>query len=446
MLKRIMMIPISLAAAGGLPFLALNRDLATRFEAALDELTVPSEEESADAIAEIPSPFGSESPFRLASSGNDGMGTGTGSGSGTTRSNSSSPGAYGSGSSTSGTGGIGTGGSAAGGSSASRSGSGTSSYGSGGTGSGSTSSYGSSTSSGSRSSGTSGSGTSGSGTSGSSTSGSAGSSSSGSGSTSGSSGLGGTRTSNGVTTYGSGAAAATSGTSSGSGAAGSAGAASRSASGGTSAGSGATGSSTAGTGFSAPPLAAGQELRNPTPGLGLEIGEGRGGGDWPTTPVLGNDYREVFRFDVTPNWVKANWPRVSTGWTEDQLEGYRVPLVTGTRVNDLTGSLTFFFDAEHRVQRLRFVGNTGDASRLVELVTRYFDMELEPTRLAGLYTRRYHGKPVSVLRIAHDSVLRADRPNLQLSIVLEINNPRGSYKLSDAVGELLATDPPVSSR
>ena len=437
MLKRIMMIPISLAAAGGLPFLALNRDLATRFEAALDELTVPSQEEAESEIVEIPSPFGSDSPFRLASAANDGTGTG----SGTTRSNSSSSGTYGSGSSSSGTGG----------SSTSRYGSGTSGSGTGGSGTGGTSTYGSSTSGGSRTSGTSGSGTSGSGTSGSGTSGSgtsgsAGSTGSGSGSTSGSSGVGGTRTSNGVTTYGSGAAAATGGTSSGSGAAGSTGAAGRSSSGSTSGGGGTTGSSTAGTGFSAPPLSAGQELRNPTPGLGLGLGEGRGGGDWPTTPVLGNDYREVFRFDVTPNWVKANWPRVSTGWTEDQLEGYRVPLVTGTRVNDLTGSLTFFFDAEHRVQRLRFVGNTGDASRLVELVTRYFDMELEPTRLAGLYTRRYHGKPVSVLRIAHDSVLRADRPNLQLSIVLEINNPRGTYKLSDAVGELLATDPPISSR
>lgn len=440
MLKRIMMIPISLAAAGGLPFLALNRDLATRFEAALDELTVPSQEEAAGETVEIPSPFGNDSPFRLASDANDGTGTG----SGTTRSNSSSSGAYGGGSGSSGTGGSGT----------SRSGSGTSGYGTsgtgtggtrtggsgaGGSGAGGTSTYGSSSTGGSRTSGTAGSGTSGNGS-----SGSAGSTGSGSGSASGSSGVGGTRTSNGVTTYGSGAAAAAGGTSSGSGTTGSTSSAGRSASGSTTAGGGTTGSSTAGTGFSAPPLSAGQELRNPTPGLGL--GEGRGGGDWPTTPVLGNDYREVFRFDVTPNWVKASWPRVSTGWTEDQLEGYRVPLVTGTRVNDLTGSLTFFFDAEHRVQRLRFVGNTGDASRLVELVTRYFDMELEPTRLAGLYTHRYLGKPVSVLRIAHDSVLRADRPNLQLSIVLEINNPRGSYKLSDAVGELLATDPPISSR
>ncbi len=162
---------------------------------------------------------------------------------------------------------------------------------------------------------------------------------------------------------------------------------------------------------------------------------------WPRTPTLGTDLREVIRFDVTPNWIKANWPRVSTGWTEDGLEGFRVPLVTGNQIDSLTGALTFFFDSEHRVQRIRFVGNTGDAAPLVELCRRYFDMEVEPTRLAGFYSRTYHGRPVSVLRVVHDTVLRAEAPNLQLNVVLEINSPSGPFRLSEAVKLLLDADP-----
>ncbi|MCA9107169.1 MAG: hypothetical protein KDA83_17250 [Planctomycetales bacterium] len=164
---------------------------------------------------------------------------------------------------------------------------------------------------------------------------------------------------------------------------------------------------------------------------------------WPTVPTLGSDLRQVIRFDVTPNWIKANWPRVSVGWTEDGLEGFRVPLVTGTQVNDLTGALTYYFDAEHRVQRIRFVGNTGDASELVDLCTRYFEMRIEPTRIAGFYVRRYHGRPVNVLRVTHEAVIHAERPNQQLNLVMELNNPAGEYELSQATVELLSLDPPV---
>lgn len=164
---------------------------------------------------------------------------------------------------------------------------------------------------------------------------------------------------------------------------------------------------------------------------------------WPAVPTLGSDLRQVIRFDVTPNWIKAHWPRVSVGWTEDGLEGFRVPLVTGTAVHDLTGALTYYFDSRHRVQRIRFVGNTGDASPLVDLCQRYYDMEIEPTRIAGYYTRRYHGRPVNVLRVTHDAVLRADAPNLQLNIVLELNNPQGDFNLSQATLDLLSTDPPL---
>ncbi len=60
----------------------------------------------------------------------------------------------------------------------------------------------------------------------------------------------------------------------------------------------------------------------------------------------------MLRFDVTVEWVMQRWPRVSTGLPYLQLQGYRVPLVTGTKVADLAGSLTYYFNARQQVQRI----------------------------------------------------------------------------------------------
>ena len=78
---------------------------------------------------------------------------------------------------------------------------------------------------------------------------------------------------------------------------------------------------------------------------------------------------EVLRFDVTVDWVMQRWPRVSTGLPYLQLQGYRVPLVTGSRMTDLAGSLTYYFNARQQVQRIAFRGTTGDPSVLVALLT-----------------------------------------------------------------------------
>ncbi|HEY2882112.1 MAG TPA: DUF6690 family protein, partial [Pirellulales bacterium] len=52
---------------------------------------------------------------------------------------------------------------------------------------------------------------------------------------------------------------------------------------------------------------------------------------------------EVFRFDVTPNWVLARWPRVSAGISDDTLHGLRVAWISGMRPDDVAGSLTYYF-------------------------------------------------------------------------------------------------------
>ena len=77
------------------------------------------------------------------------------------------------------------------------------------------------------------------------------------------------------------------------------------------------------------------------------------------------DAGSVFRFEITPEWILAHWPSVSTGLAQLQLEGYRVPLVTGTGQQDVAGALTYYFDARQRLQRINFVGVSGDPRRLI---------------------------------------------------------------------------------
>ncbi len=154
----------------------------------------------------------------------------------------------------------------------------------------------------------------------------------------------------------------------------------------------------------------------------------------PTPTLSGprvNDFREVMRFDVNPGWVSSKWSRVSASLADTKLEGMRVPLVTGTRFDDISGSLTYYFDKEHHLQRLSFEGYTGDPRRLVKLATSYFKLNGHPTLGAGLYTAQWHGRPTSVLWIHHAPVVKANTPRSKYKIVMEINRPRNGIGLSD---------------
>ena len=142
------------------------------------------------------------------------------------------------------------------------------------------------------------------------------------------------------------------------------------------------------------------------------------------------DLKGIFRFDIYPNWVKSQWPRVSNTPGELQLEGMRVPLVTGQTPGDLTGSLTYYFDDRHQVQRICFQGWTGDASRLVQLLTEDFNFKTQTTSQAGMYTKRKWGRVHSLLRLDHLPMVRRDDPQKQMFVYLELNHPKGNLPLS----------------
>ena len=132
------------------------------------------------------------------------------------------------------------------------------------------------------------------------------------------------------------------------------------------------------------------------------------------------DFREVLRFDVSPEWVAARWPRVSTVLGETQHMGLRVPLITGVQPSDIAGSMTFYFDDRHRVQRLTFIGLTGDESRIIALACGHYGLKPTPSLEAGLYVAGNPNKPTSTLRLVHANVVRSDAQNARIQVALDL--------------------------
>ncbi len=165
--------------------------------------------------------------------------------------------------------------------------------------------------------------------------------------------------------------------------------------------------------------------------------------DPETTSVLTGgigELEQILRFSVTPEWIMQRWSRVSTIRSDTGLDGLRVALVTGTNLEDIAGSLTFYYDGQRQLRRITFDGLTGDDRQLVNLVSQQFNLRTEPALGAGLYITRWNGQPTGVLRIAHAPVIRAQRPHERLEVLLELNQPGIGYGLSAHAQETLNRD------
>lgn len=153
-----------------------------------------------------------------------------------------------------------------------------------------------------------------------------------------------------------------------------------------------------------------------------------------------NDLREVMRFDITPDWVIGRFARVSTVLSDLQLEGLRVPIVTGTRADDLAGTLTYYFDRADRLQRINIHGFTGDPHRLVALLTGSYGLSHTPSLEAGVYTKRWNGVPVHFLRLTHAPVVYADAVHQKYTVFLELNQPNLPYGISSEAKRVVNSD------
>lgn len=142
------------------------------------------------------------------------------------------------------------------------------------------------------------------------------------------------------------------------------------------------------------------------------------------------DFAEILRFDIAPQWVLSRWSRVTTVLSEYDLEGLRVPLVSGTRLDDIAGSLTYYYDKQHRLQRIALEGVTGDERRLAQHVQRYFGLKPEPSLYAGLLMAKWNGRPKSALIVRHAPVVTSASPHMRLEVRMEINRPENYYEVS----------------
>lgn len=150
-----------------------------------------------------------------------------------------------------------------------------------------------------------------------------------------------------------------------------------------------------------------------------------GAGGIPLEGAGVQDLARVFRFDVTTSWVLEHWSRVSTGLAEMEKQGYRVALVSGTRPDDVAGSLTYYFGPDQHVERITFYGSTGDARRLVAVLATQHGFLRVLTDDPGLfmYQVKEHGKPISELRIRASRVVRAEAPNSRFEVALIMQRP-----------------------
>ena len=164
-------------------------------------------------------------------------------------------------------------------------------------------------------------------------------------------------------------------------------------------------------------------------GVASPEGEGGATANAESRPLEGaavSSFSEIVRFDITPDWVAERWPRVSTGLAELQLQGYRVPLVTGTSEDDLAGALTYYFNHQQHVQRITFEGTTGDFRRLTTLLTTYYGFGRRPTNSPGVFlyeVARGRQQARSYLWIEPSPILKADEPRGRFDVTLVLERP-----------------------
>lgn len=150
------------------------------------------------------------------------------------------------------------------------------------------------------------------------------------------------------------------------------------------------------------------------------------------------DFGEIFRFDIVPRWIVGRWGTVNRTVTNSEFEAFRVPVVTGKEPSDLTGSLTYYFDANDVVQRIAFLGSTYDEKRLVEFMTSKYQLKKEPALGPDLYVIRWSKQVRSALVVDFDPNSVPGQPPKML-VRFELNRPRsGSYGLSEEFSALLA--------
>lgn len=146
---------------------------------------------------------------------------------------------------------------------------------------------------------------------------------------------------------------------------------------------------------------------------------------------------DVLRFDITPDWVLARFPRVSTVLSDMQMDGMRAPLITGSTPSDLAGTVTYYFDRYKQLKRITVHAAAGDPTRFVAELQRSYRMSQEPALGGSLYTIKWNGTPTSLLHVSPASVVHNDLPYGRFNLFLELNQAGLEYGLSSEAQHLV---------
>src|SRR5262245_61151052 len=147
---------------------------------------------------------------------------------------------------------------------------------------------------------------------------------------------------------------------------------------------------------------------------------------------------QVFRFDITPQWVSSHWPRVSTVSGEAKQLGMRAAFVSGTRPDDVAGSLTYYFDEHHQLQRITFSGLTSEPRRLMALVVTPNGLKSQPTTNAAHYISGDPQKPTSQVIVKHATVAAGSKqpPRAEVAVDLRRTDVLGWREKTEREPEL----------
>lgn len=151
------------------------------------------------------------------------------------------------------------------------------------------------------------------------------------------------------------------------------------------------------------------------------------------------DLREVLRFDIVPGWLPQRFARVTTVTSNVQMDGLRVPLITGTQPKDIAGTLTYYFDASQSLKRINLHGLTGDPTQLANLMVQFYQVKPEQSLGGQLFTARWNNRVTSVMQISPAPIIYAGADHSKYIIFLELNQPSNQYGLSDEASEILRT-------
>ncbi len=147
-----------------------------------------------------------------------------------------------------------------------------------------------------------------------------------------------------------------------------------------------------------------------------------------------SSFNRIFQCGAPRSWVQRTYDDASRTM-DQQREGLRVTLVTGDKLEDLAGSLTYWFDRQGRVERITFQGVTGNPAKLVSFAHRSQKMVARGCERDAIFVRDGKNGPLHLLHISRLPFVNVQTQYGRYEVTLELNQPGSS--LSSASSDVL---------